>query len=1218
MKPISPWILLGIGLAVQVPATTNYVTPAGMGLLDGSSWSNARSNIQDAVAACTTPGDVIYLQEGTYWISNPVTLSNRRDLSVRGGYLGSGAPGILNGTTILARNPAYNVRIFHGNTCTVRVERITVSGGFLQYGGQSGAGANFLGNSDVTFSNCVFTQNALDTAGSGFGGGIYFDGGRLNLQDTQFLTNYITMAAQYTVDQRGGALYTLNATVTVERCVFRANWVRGQDVGSYAGCAYLGGGAASFTECLFTNNYVTKRGAGDGANRYGGACYLDNVSPLVFRTCTFGGNHIKVSDPTFRRGGVLVLTGVGLDASFSNCTFTGNTAFDSTATEDIWCDAGGPVRFERTVWMQGTGEGIYKTGSGTMSFTNCLIARYPDNGIQAYNGPVWLRNVTVADNGGWGIRVVLGNVSARNCITWANTFGGFQDGNITYSCSQEPFPGLGNIQVNPRFVDTAFYHLESRAGHYTNGFFSGGGWANSTVTNSPCMDAGDPAAAWQNETQPNRHQINLGAYGNTVVASRSFIREPGIFTNLAVATYPPVHVTAGGATLRGEILHTGDAENPDVYLCWGAFDGSTNGGTSAWQNAATLGASWGQWQIFSNAVTGLTAMTNYYRCYVTNTTGSDWSFPVQQFAVVQQPAVSNSGASHVLRTTARLNGVVTQTGGETPQTWFHYWRVGGGVTSVVGFGYPAGSFDKTIAGLLPGSNYQYRILASNTAGTAWSTIRDLTPLTTQAMTRYVAPAGAGWKDGNGWSNAFDNIQEAIDSCEYPDDTIYARYGAYTNSSPIIISNMPGLIIRGEYAGIGAPGNRTNAPTILTRNALVVMQIMKAYNSTLTLDRVSIRNGLREDVTFQGGGLYLSGCQTVLTNCTLVNNRLEGLAGTHKGGGLYADGGSLQMVDCGVYTNRILTTYTGGGNVPYGGGIACVNVAVTLRRCVFRRNDITFPYWTLRGGAVSLEGGQALIDTCTFTTNFVQQVGGHPSENPLGGALYASDVAPLIVSNCTFIGNDAYGTYAAGGSLHVTGASLNAILYRCVAVANGTGGAYGMGDIYVGGGTVVFSNVLAARAVKGHGIRVAGGAVSVINGTMAGNPGWGLYNNGGTVVARNCIVWDNTAGGITNTTVSYSCSQEPQPGLGNLQADPLFVDSVYYHLNSRVAHYVGGYFSGGTRARTVLESPGIDAGDPADSYIREPSPNGDRINLGAYGNTPTASVTCPKGSVLLIQ
>ena len=38
---------------------------------------------------------------------------------------------------------------------------------------------------------------------------------------------------------------------------------------------------------------------------------------------------------------------------------------------------------------------------------------------------------------------------------------------------------------------------------------------------SPAIDAGDPAAEWRNELEPNGRRVNLGAYGNTPEARRS-------------------------------------------------------------------------------------------------------------------------------------------------------------------------------------------------------------------------------------------------------------------------------------------------------------------------------------------------------------------------------------------------------------------------------------------------------------------------------------------------------------------------------------------------------------------------------------------------------------------------------------------------------------------------------------------------------------------------
>ncbi|NQT20746.1 MAG: right-handed parallel beta-helix repeat-containing protein, partial [Planctomycetes bacterium] len=67
------------------------------------------------------------------------------------------------------------------------------------------------------------------------------------------------------------------------------------------------------------------------------------------------------------------------------------------------------------------------------------------------------------------------------------------------------------------------------------------------------------------------------------------------------------------------------------------------------------------------------------------------------------------------------------------------------------------------------------------------------------------------------------------------------------------------------------------------------------------------------------------------------------------------------------------------------------------------------------------------------------------------------------------------------------------------------------------------------------------------------------------------------------------------GLGehSLMTDPLFVNSAAgdYHVLST--------------------SPAIDSGDPASYHLREPQPNGGRVNLGAYGNTPEAQTSPPQ-------
>jgi len=75
------------------------------------------------------------------------------------------------------------------------------------------------------------------------------------------------------------------------------------------------------------------------------------------------------------------------------------------------------------------------------------------------------------------------------------------------------------------------------------------------------------------------------------------------------------------------------------------------------------------------------------------------------------------------------------------------------------------------------------------------------------------------------------------------------------------------------------------------------------------------------------------------------------------------------------------------------------------------------------------------------------------------------------------------------------------------------------------------------------------------------------------------------------------------GTGDLFVDPLFNDTSIndFHLKSQY-----GRWNGSARVNDTVTSPAIDAGDPTSDYSLEPTPNGNRINMGAYGNTAEAS------------
>jgi hypothetical protein len=165
--------------------------------------------------------------------------------------------------------------------------------------------------------------------------------------------------------------------------------------------------------------------------------------------------------------------------------------------------------------------------------------------------------------------------------------------------------------------------------------------------------------------------------------------------------------------------------------------------------------------------------------------------------------------------------------------------------------------------------------------------------------------------------------------------------------------------------------------------------------------------------------------------------------------------------------------------------------------------------------------------------------------------------------------------------------------------------------------------------EGPGILCQDSNAVIINCTITGNTG-ALISENGQVVLDNCILWDNGPQSImvvagANPLITYSNIQGLDPsyvGNGNIDTDPLFADPGYwdnnntpedpnddvwitgdYHLQSQA-----GRWDPITQVWVEDEqtSPCIDAGDPNTDISMEPEPNGNLINLGAYGSTNKAS------------
>jgi hypothetical protein len=113
----------------------------------------------------------------------------------------------------------------------------------------------------------------------------------------------------------------------------------------------------------------------------------------------------------------------------------------------------------------------------------------------------------------------------------------------------------------------------------------------------------------------------------------------------------------------------------------------------------------------------------------------------------------------------------------------------------------------------------------------------------------------------------------------------------------------------------------------------------------------------------------------------------------------------------------------------------------------------------------------------------------------------------------------------------------------------------------------------------------------------GGTGYGMINyltkNHKLVLENNCL-YNNYAGNY------ISCTSK-----SDIYVNPQFADSKNhdYHLKS-----VAGRWNGNKWVKDKVNSPCIDAGCTSSDYSNEPEDNGNRINIGRYGNTKYESLS----------
>lgn len=434
-----------------------YVDAAAIGNNDGASWTDAYTNLVDALGKAE-PGSEIWVAAGTYRPRNN-GLGRESAFVFKSGVAVYG--GFISGDTELAqRNPDNNITILSGDL-----------------NGNDTADAQ--SRQDNLYHVAIFNGCSDATILDGF----TISGGNANWTDPDSTK---PDGADYE-QKYGGGILCVNSHMIVRDCVIRGN-----------SCSDRGGGIfvsqdsqPTFEQCRFKGNISGILGGG-----------MASYGPTILKDSVFETNQGQVG------GGLW-----GTAETVAGCRFIGNIATlngggvyaiaDMTVENGLFADN----------QAASYGGGIYGQDCD-VAIRNCTLSMnqanryggaYNDGGTtQALNSILW--NNTDTSNDLYSAQI-YGLQKPRVeycCVTgWTAATG-----------------GLGNFAIDPLFADPdgGDFHLQSAVGRWDP---ATEGWVTDKQTSRCIDAGGPSVALGQETSDPANQRIDMGYYGGTAEASRT-------------------------------------------------------------------------------------------------------------------------------------------------------------------------------------------------------------------------------------------------------------------------------------------------------------------------------------------------------------------------------------------------------------------------------------------------------------------------------------------------------------------------------------------------------------------------------------------------------------------------------------------------------------------------------------------------------------------------
>ena len=487
----------------------------------------------------------------------------------------------------------------------------------------------------------------------------------------------------------------------------------------------------------------------------------------------------------------------------------------------------------------------------------------------------------------------------------------------------------------------------------------------------------------------------------------------------------------------------------------------------------------------------------------------------------------------------------------------------------------------------------------------------------------------GRNDGSSWVNAYRDLSSAIRALSAEKSELWVAGSNVLHVSTATLASTFNSTIRGGFTAYcnTLEERESGAISVLDGdNKYAPFAVSVSAGATCFVERMKICRSGSSNMTKSGAGsLQMSNC--IISDCSMAE----------KGSGIHLAGGENTFDSC-LFKNLKYVT-----------GSSTYNNA---------------------GAAMYVEGGnKVILENCEFERN--GNLDKHNSQRATGGVAVYSLNTPIIARNCRFVGNversykDSDTKFYSAGCVTLNDACGGSAFTNCLWLGNcgtycndgkdlgtSTNTAAVVVNLSSASATVDFANCTFAynmsdSALSSAGILMLKGKGNAVNSIFTGavtgtcsRVANQVYVNKGSSMTLDYCMFDAEGdygaaevGAVTASNILYGdprlvYSRDDFASGGNVD----LVNGIYKSNGSGInsvlananAHLLGGSGYKDEKTGQVVKtsrrypSPAIDAGKPGYDCSLEPQPNGRRVNLGFYGNTPWATMSDRRGMKIIIR